>query len=61
MNKTIDERQFDSFDWERTTDQLEKMTGTATLNNEAVDHADGHADGHLDGHGDAVKTLDQAV
>jgi hypothetical protein len=49
MNTKMDERQFDSFDWEKTANQLEATS--ASLNStEAVDHIDGHADGHFDGH-----------
>jgi len=58
MNTAMDARQFDSFDWEKTADQLENMSGTTNLNNEAVDHVDGHLDGHFDGHFDGTKTLD---
>jgi hypothetical protein len=51
VNK-IDERQFDSFDWEKAAEQLTNASAATVPTNEAVAHIDSHGDSHIDSHGD---------
>jgi hypothetical protein len=52
VNNKVDERQLDSFDWEKAAGQLAPASDTAVSTGEAVAHIDTHFDGHIDGHND---------
>ena len=52
VNNKMDERQLDSFDWEKAADQLTPGSVTTVSTDEAIAHTDQHFDAHVDGHAD---------